>query len=276
MNDTRTDVVVMTDKHQHMVVAQQQNYEQGTKLLAAIAEAAANPKVDVVKMKELMAMRREIVDEQRRVAFDAAFSQMQEELPEIQERGDISGESKRTGSKISQRYATFEDINKAVKPIMAKHGFGVRFSISDEQAYIRVTCILSHREGHREETSKLLPKDNTGSKNAVQAEGSSVSYGKRYTMCAILNIATRGQDDDGNAAVPPAEKPRITESQREIILKALGGPGEKTGEFCKLHKMTGLDRIRAEDFDRALAAAKRFAAGGSAPDNKSYIGGGDE
>lgn len=260
-----TAVAVPDNRPHQVAVANPVQYEQGTKLLAAIAEAAANPKVDVVKMKELMAMRREIMDEQRRVAFDAAFAAMQEELPEVVEKGEIKivKDGKQVGK--AQPYAKFEDILAAVRPILARHGFGVRFNIQDEQQFIRVTCILSHREGHREETSKLLPKDNSGSKNAVQAEGSSVSYGKRYTMNAILNIATRDEDDDGNAAVPPPASPLITAAQKEIILKALGGPGENVAKFNETYKLASLEKIKAKDFDRALAAAKRMMANNVTP-----------
>jgi hypothetical protein len=45
-----------------------------------------------------------------------------------------------------------------------------------------------------------MPSDTSGSKNAVQAIGSTVTYGKLYTFCALLNIAT-GEDDDAQTAV---------------------------------------------------------------------------
>lgn len=252
--------VTPNDKQQVVVHTTPVIHEQSTKLIAAIAEAASNPKVDVVKMKELMAMRKEVMDEQRQIAFDAAFAAMQSELPEIEERGDISGESKRTGTKISQKYATFEDILSKVRPILAKYGFGLRFNIQDEQQFIRVTAILSHADGHRESTSKLLPKDTSGSKNAVQAEGSSVSYGKRYTMNAILNIATRGQDDDGRAAAPAPQEAFITPEQRDILNRTLEGPGEYVGQFCKENGLNNLGEIEAGSFDVALAKAKRLMA----------------
>jgi hypothetical protein len=44
-----------------------------------------------------------------------------------------------------------------------------------------------------------LPLDTSGSKNNVQAVGSSTSYGKRYTATLLLNIRTKGEDDDGHA-----------------------------------------------------------------------------
>ena len=60
---------------------------------------------------------------------------------------------------------------------------------------------LLHKEGHKEKTTLLVPFDYSGSKkhNPAQAMGSSVSYGKRYTLCALLNIATR-DDNDASAA----------------------------------------------------------------------------
>jgi hypothetical protein len=44
--------------------------------------------------------------------------------------------------------------------------------------------VLSHELGHSEETTMTLPLDTSGSKNNVQAVGSSTSYGKRYTATA--------------------------------------------------------------------------------------------
>ncbi len=60
---------------------------------------------------------------------------------------------------------------------------------------------MSHRAGHSERTSILLPADVSGNKNAVQAVASSVSYGKRYTAGALLNFTTHGEDDDAFSSV---------------------------------------------------------------------------
>jgi hypothetical protein len=38
--------------------------------------------------------------------------------------------------------------------------------------------------------------DASGNKNAVQALGSAISYGKRYTASALLNLTSHGEDDD--------------------------------------------------------------------------------
>ncbi len=52
-----------------------------------------------------------------------------------------------------------------------------------------------------------LPLDTSGSKNNIQGMGSSLTYGKRYLVTAMLNIVTEGEDKDGN------DNPPITEEQ---------------------------------------------------------------
>ena len=59
----------------------------------------------------------------------------------------------------------------------------------------------------------MLPLDTSGSKNGVQAVGSTVSYGKRYAICALLNIST-GDDTDGNI-------PHVNQSKPEVVREKL-------------------------------------------------------
>ena len=132
-----------------------------------------------------------------RTAFDGAFAAMQPELPVVAERGTVTDWN---GSPTST-YALWEDINEAIKPVISKFGFGLRFRTGQDHNTIIVTAILSHSGGHAEETTMRLPVDLSGGKNPVQAIGSSTSYGKRYTASALLNLTSRGEDDDGKASV---------------------------------------------------------------------------
>lgn len=161
-----------------------------TAIIQVIERAALNPDVDIDKMERLLQMQERVMDRQAMMAYSAAMAAMQTELPSIEERGQTNNGC----------YATLEDIVDTVRPILQKHGFAVSFRIQTQERGIQVTGVLMHKDGHREETSMLLPADMSGNKNAVQAFGSSTSYGKRYVLSALLNITTRGQDDNGNAA----------------------------------------------------------------------------
>ncbi len=172
---------------------------ENTAMVSMFERMASDPNVDVDKLERLMQMRERAIERQAKADFDAAMAEMQSELPSIGERGEIKNNS----GKVQSKYALWEDVNKAIKPIMQKHGFALSFRTSFEGG-VSVTGVLSHRSGHREETSILLPSDTSGSKNAVQAIGSSVSYGKRYTAGALLNLTSQGEDDDGQSGGVPA------------------------------------------------------------------------
>ena len=166
---------------------------EGAAILAVISRAAADPATDVEKMERLMAMYERMEDRKARAEFAADLAEMQDSLPSIGERGNAAGR---------YTYALWEDINAAIKPILKRHGFALSFR-TDFTDGIAVTGVLSHRSGHQEETTIKLPADNSGNKNAVQAVASSVSYGKRYTAGALLNLTSHGEDDDAFTAVDP-------------------------------------------------------------------------
>lgn len=183
-------------------------------MIAMIERAARDPNVDIDKMERLWSMKERMDASRAKAAFDSALSEMQPKLPVVHKNGKITIKDKNDAEKVIQStpYGLFEDINIAVIPILAEHGFAISFRTSAD-GKVKVTAILSHREGHREETSLELMHDSTGSKNSVQAIGSSVSYGKRYTMCAILNITIKGEDDDAKKA---GEVPISEEQEKEI------------------------------------------------------------
>lgn len=165
-------------------------------ILNVIERAARDPSVDIDKMERLIAMQERVLSRQAKEAYDAALAELQPSLPVVTEHGGIKD---RNGN-IQSTYALWEDINDAIRPLLAEHGFALSFKTGRQGDAVAVTGILSHRGGHREETTLELPADGSGSKNAVQAIGSSVQYGKRYTASALLNITSRGEDDDGQSA----------------------------------------------------------------------------
>ncbi|MBZ9539647.1 ERF family protein [Modicisalibacter tunisiensis] len=226
------------------VVAPSQPHNDSTAIIQVIERAALNPDVDIDKMERLLQMQERILDRQALMAYSAAMAAMQTELPSIAERGRTN----------NGRYATLEDIVDTVRPILKKHGFAVSFRIQTQERGIQVTGVLLHREGHREETSLLLPADVSGNKNAVQAFGSSTSYGKRYVLCALLNITTRGQDDDGQGAATPVRL--VTPFQAGQLQQLIGACPPATQEWF-VGKYGQAERVPRDDFDRLRASLKK-------------------
>ena len=218
-----------------------------TAIIQVIERAALNPDVDIDKMERLLQMQERVMDRQAMMAYSAAMAAMQTELPSIEERGQTNNGC----------YATLEDIVDTVRPILQKHGFAVSFRIQTQERGIQVTGVLMHKDGHREETSMLLPADMSGNKNAVQAFGSSTSYGKRYVLCALLNITTRGQDDNGQTSTRAAVK-RVTAFQAGQIQRLISQCPATTQEWFSGKYGTAV-QVPQADFDKLRASLTKRA-----------------
>lgn len=231
---------------------------EGAAILSMIERAARDPAVDINKMERLFDMQQQAAARRARMEYDAAFAAMQPLMPEIDKRGKIVIKAK-DGDKVIQStpYALWEDTARLIKPILAQFGFGLSFRITQTPDRITTTAVLAHRDGHREETSFSAPIDSTGSKNNVQGWGSSFSYGKRYSGTALLNITTRGEDDDGKAAGAAAP---ISDDQAIEIRDLIEATGTDEAAFCKYLGAERLSVLPAKDFDRAMMALKKKAA----------------
>lgn len=185
------------------LIAQQQAIQTGgetTALMSMIERVCLDREADITKLEKMLDMQERILNRNAEQAFAADFAAMQCELPRIARNGKI--EIKKDGRTIqSTAFAKLEDINDGIRPTLQKYGFGVSFTIDQAGGLITVTAKLLHRLGHSEKTAISLPIDTSGSKNNVQGNGSTVSYGKRYAICALLNIST-GDDVDGNEPEP--------------------------------------------------------------------------
>lgn len=216
-------------------------------MMNIISRAASDASVDIDKLERLLEMKERMDAKDSELQFNSSLAQMQISIPSIAERG--------VGHNI--KYATLEDILDVVRPIMHKYGFAIVFKTGNGEKTISVTGVLMHSSGHSVETSLTLPFDNSGSKNAVQAVGSAISYGKRYVLNALLNLTTRNEDDNGFAAVPFAP---LTEMQKQTIQNLLDKCKEATqANFKKVYGE--VDEIGKADFNKVMnelrAAVKR-------------------
>ncbi len=243
-------------------------------ILAIIADAAANPAVNPATMRELLDLQKDIMAEQSRRDFNAAFIALQSELPAIRRDGKIEIRAKdakgdRSGPiQQSTPYATFNNIMKTIKPLLIKHGFALSFSTEPAGERLIVNGIL---EGHGAErrTAFPLPAETSGSKNNVQGWGSSMSYGKRYCTIALLNIISEAPEDvdsdghvgnfksaKGGAMVDVPEVATITPAQKDELLKKIEWCGVS---LVKFHDHYGISRtgdLPAHLYDAAVKACE--------------------
>lgn len=180
---------------------------EGGALISMIERVAMNPDTGIDTLERLLQMQERVLEREARSAYSRDFAAMQADMPTIKERGKGHG---------TITYALWEDVNEAIRPVLTQHGFGLSFKTSQSDKQITITAILSHREGHSEETTQSFPHDTSGSKNAIQAVGSSMTYGKRYTAGALLNLTSGEMDDDGAGTIATITEEQIL-ALRDLI-----------------------------------------------------------
>lgn len=189
-----------------MLPLEREEPQAGEQMNLMIERLAANKDVDVAKLERLIEMQERVLRHNAVSAFNTAFSAMQADIPEIDEKGFIK--NKEGG--IQSRYAKNEDIQKVLRPILQLHGFSLSFRTEwPDKSTVKVVGILTHREGHSRESEFLSGADTSGSKNSIQALGSAISYGHRYTTTDLLNITSRERLDDDGEATSRAGKPDV-------------------------------------------------------------------
>jgi hypothetical protein len=200
-------------------------------------------------VEKLMTLQERWDASQARKQFDAAVSAAKAEIPPITRNA--------TGHN-AKKYADFAAIAKVVDPIIGQHGLSYRFRTTQTDK-ISVTCILSHKAGHSEETTLCGPADATGNKNAIQAIGSTLTYLQRYSLVQMLGLAAAADDDGKAAAVDTTPPPpgSITQDQADQIRDLLESLNVKSGAFLAWAKQKRVEDIPAEHFESCVAEISR-------------------
>lgn len=186
---------------QALVERQEAGIQQRNPLQAIVEIATSGQQVDMEVFRGLMDIRRELEAEQARIAFNAAMSRAQARMPLIPKD--------KANSHTRSKYSSYEAVDRLIRPIYTAEGISLGFKTEQSpiEGYTRHICEVRHEAGHVETHYMDLPADEAGAKgnsnkNAVQALGSSATYGKRYLVFMVFALAQADDptDDDGNTA----------------------------------------------------------------------------
>jgi len=166
---------------------------------------ASDPNVSVEKLDGLMKLweRREQMTAE--ASFNAAMAQAQQQMRRIAADAD--------NPQTHSKYASYAALDRALRPIYTDHGFGLSFDTGDgADTMVRVLCYVTHRDGFKRVYHLDMPADGKGAKGGdvmtrTHATGSAVTYGMRYLLKMIFNVAVGADDDDGNQAPVPDAPP---------------------------------------------------------------------
>lgn len=151
-----------------------------------------------------------------------AKSNFQFEVPVISKSKNVNFEHKDQRGKTNYNYAPLGDISSQIKEALHRNGLSYEWKIEDTTDRIKVTCIVSHVDGHKEVAAMEANADVSGGKSQIQAKGSTITYLQRYTLIGALGLTTADEDVDGYGTKMPkntsgSDLPAVTDLQMRAI-----------------------------------------------------------
>lgn len=182
---------------------------------------------DVATLDKLMAVRRELVAERAKVAFDSALAGFQSECPVIVKRKAVMNKD---GKATRYRYAPLDQIINQVRPLLAKweFSFQVDCEVTNDGKLIKATCTITHKLGHSQLSTFPAPIDREAYMNEPQRFASALTFAKRYAFCNAFGIMTGDQDDDATGVTKtdsPADRQAL-KGQLWSLLKPVRGDAD--------------------------------------------------
>lgn len=212
-----------------------------------IERAARDPNVDVDKMERLYAMQERALSRHAEQAFNEAMKAAQSEMRAI--GADANN------SQTKSKYATYAKLDSVLRPIYTKHGFSVSFDEDDspKAEHIRVLAYVAHEAGFTRTYRKDMPADGKGAKGGdvmtkTHATGAAASYGMRYLLKGIFNVAVGEEDTDGNR--PDETAGTISKEQRDELQSLVERLGWNVPDYCEWLAIEELTDLRSEYFSR--------------------------
>jgi hypothetical protein len=223
--------------------------------LDSLLERLATSNLDADRLDRILDVRERILAKQAETDFNSAMAAAQSEI------GRVAADA--TNPQTRSKYATYAALDRVLRPVYTKHGFALSFDEGEapKEDWIRVLCHVSHRGGHTRTYKKDMPADGKGAKGGdvmtkTHAAGSAMSYGMRYLLKGIFNVAIGEDDDDGNAASAPV----VTGKQADTLAKLIKDSGADVNKFLRHYKIQAIGDLPADRYDGAVKALKKKMA----------------
>jgi hypothetical protein len=217
-----------------------------TSLLEIISRAASDPDVDIEKMERLMEMHERMEDKQAERAFNLAMRDVQSESRPI--AADASN------PQTKSKYASYMALDRVLRPIYTRHGFSLSFNSSDDapEGYVGVLAYVGHSDGHTRTYRATMPSDGKGAKGGdvmtkTHATGSAFTYGQRYLLKMIFNVAI-GDDDDGNAA---GSEP-VSHEQLDTLRALIADTDADVKKLCDYFSISNITVLPVAKYHNAI------------------------
>lgn len=211
---------------------------------AEMIRLAVSGGADLEKLEKLLTLQERWEANEARKAYHQAMAEFKKNPPKIDKDRTVQYKD------VKYNHASLANVVEKITIELSKYGLSASWSTQQNGA-VSVTCRITHVLGHTEETKLTAGADSTGSKNSIQAIGSTITYLERYTLLAALGLATHEQDDDGRSSVE-----YISDDEIHTIRDYLISLNASEKNFLKFMKIDKLEEMPRVSYQKAIAALK--------------------
>lgn len=218
-----------------------------------ILQLAISQNADIDKLTKLMELQERWEANEARKAFNGALARFKENPPTITKNKHVKFNTSKGVTEYD--HATLDHVCAQITKGLGEVGIAHKWRPSQDGNRISVTCILTHRLGHSEETTLSAMPDDSGGKNVIQQLGSAVSYLERYTLMAATGMASGMPDNDGRGSQAKGESQAMDIEEVDRLTDLL----EETRSLDEAKKVFG-EAYRASEAAKDERAKGKFIA----------------
>lgn len=219
-------------------------------VLNLISRAASDPNCDIDKMERLLKMHGDMESRVREQEFNVAMREAQNKMRSVVRDSD--------NSQTHSKYASYAALDRMARPVYTAAGFALSFDSGDNAPpdCVRVVCYVSHIGGFTRRYHADMPADGKGAKGGdvmtkTHAAGSAFTYGQRYLLKMIFNLATSDKSDDDGVF---ASKTPIDAEQAQNLRDKIAASKTSEAKFLKWAKVGRIEDIDVSLYDSCCEA----------------------
>ena len=208
-------------------------------MLSTVIERGGDINID--QLTKLIELNERYQQSEAQKTFNIAMSEFRSKVTSV----------KKTKEAFNYYYADLNEIVKTIQPVLKECDLSHSFRTKYDENGIHVTCVIKHIDGHEESTTLSGGPDVSGSKNSIQAIGSSVTYLSRYTLMAMLGLSAV-DDDDGASADEKMPVDLVTPDQVKDIKSKIEKAGITEDRVTKIIMVSKIEEIPAYEFKKVI------------------------
>ena len=231
--------------------------ERGPLTPLALIQSALDKGLNPERLGKLLDLQERWESLRAREEYGRALAAFQRECPQVPKTRPVLQKN----GDLRYKYAALEDVVKAAGPVMAAHGIAATFSqdMTDRDV---ITTVRVQVGSHAEDKRFVSPRPNFEAAGAIgqtvpQAYGATLTYYRRYALCAALGIVVCGEDSDA-AADGVGLQAGLSEDQVRELKSRIAAKGIDLGRFLSLANVPTLDEITQARYPRALEWIDQF------------------